>query len=199
MIRLAVVLLWLFPAALWAEIFPALHDVTRVASDDVLNIREQPSADARVIGTLAPDATGVEVVAVQDGWAVVNTAEGAGFASMQFLKRADDLDWSLLKSPLVCQGTEPFWSLQIDPANWAARFRAPDDPTARALPVTTTWPALTASGAAAVELPEGVLVLTPAECSDGMSDRRFGIATDLFLTVSGRGGRLSGCCRLGLP
>lgn len=198
MIRVFLLLL-AFTLPLRAEVYPALHDVTGVAADDVLNIREQPSADARVIGTLAPDAAGVEVVAVQDGWAVVNTAEGTGFASMQFLKRADDLDWNLLKSPLVCLGTEPFWSLQIDPANWAARFRAPDDPTARALPITTTWPALISSGAAAVELPEGVLVLTPAECSDGMSDRRFGIASDLFLTVSGRGGRLSGCCRLGLP
>lgn len=195
MIRVCLLLLAL-AHPLRAEVFPAWYDVTGVAADDVLNIRAAPDAGSEVIGTLAPDANGVEVVAVQGGWAVVNTDEGAGFASMQFLRRASGLDWNLLKSPLACQGTEPFWSLQIDPANWAARFQAPEDQTARALPITTTWPGLPWAEAAAVELSEGVLVLTPAECSDGMSDRHFGIATDLFATETGKGGRLSGCCRL---
>ncbi|MEO1155590.1 MAG: SH3 domain-containing protein, partial [Pseudomonadota bacterium] len=53
--------------ALWpvwgaAQGYPALFDVTGVASDDVLNIRSAPSATAEIIGTLAHNETGVEVV-----------------------------------------------------------------------------------------------------------------------------------------
>jgi len=41
------------------SIDPALWRVTNVASDDVLNVRIQPSARASRVGKLAPDATGV--------------------------------------------------------------------------------------------------------------------------------------------
>ena len=76
--RLAVLMLAFFPLAALAEVYPALHDVTGVASDDVLNIRESPDAGSAIVGSLAPDATGVEVVAVTGGWAVVNTSEASG-------------------------------------------------------------------------------------------------------------------------
>jgi uncharacterized membrane protein len=197
MIRAALILLWL-TAPLRADVYPALHEVTGVAADDVLNIREAPDASAAMIGTLAPDATGVEVVAVQDGWAVVNTGEGTGYAALRFLARADAPDWPTLEVPLTCLGTEPFWSLQIDPAQSETRFQTPEDEEPLVAPITSTWPGLPWSQAAAVALPDGLAVLTPAACSDGMSDQSFGIAADLFLTGPDRT-RLSGCCRLGLP
>jgi uncharacterized membrane protein len=195
MIRLLALILALIPMALRAEVFPALHDVTGVAADDVLNIRAAASADAPVIGTIAPDATGVEVVAVRDGWAVVNTGEGSGYAALRFLSRADDPDWPTLEVPLTCLGTEPFWSLQIDPGLAETRFQTPEDEAPLSAPITRSWPGLPWSQAAAVALPEGIAVLTPAECSDGMSEQSFGIAADLFLAGAERS-RLSGCCRL---
>lgn len=56
-------LLMASPAAATQEyMLPTLFDVQDVAAGDVLNIREAPNAKAAIIGTLAPDATGVEVV-----------------------------------------------------------------------------------------------------------------------------------------
>lgn len=198
MIRLAVALLWLLPAALRAEVYPAPHDVTGVAADDVLNIRALPDAGSAVIGTLAPDATGVEVLYETEGWGLVNTGEGNGFVAMRFLSRAEGPDWNALETPLTCLGTEPFWSLRIDPAKGETRLQTPVDEAPRIAPITASWPALPWSQTAALTLPEGIAVLAPAACSDGMSDQAYGIAADLFLTGPDPA-RLSGCCRLGLP
>ena len=90
MIR-ALLLLFLLagPAAATQDQWPALFDVSGVAPDDVLNIRAAPSASAEIIGTLAPDAAGVEVVRPDSrhGWGLVNTGEGSGWASLAFLVR----------------------------------------------------------------------------------------------------------------
>jgi uncharacterized membrane protein len=197
-IRWVALVLWLCPVTALADIYPALHEVTGVATDDVLNIRQAPLADAPVIGTLAPDATGVEVVLVEDGWALVNTGEASGYATLRFLARTSAPDWPTLQAPLICLGTEPFWSLQIDPALGETRFQTPEDTAPRAAPISTSWPGLPWSQVAAVALPDGIAVFTPAECSDGMSEQSYGIAADLFLDGPDRT-RLSGCCRLTQP
>lgn len=198
MIRLAALAIWLAALPLQADVYPALHEVTGVAADDVLNIRVAPDAGSAIIGTLAPDATGVEVVGVQGDWSVVNTDEGSGFAATRYLTRSDGPDWTALQSPLTCIGTEPFWSLQIDPDAGETRFQTPEDEAPHIAPVATVWPGQPWSATAAVALPDGLAVLTPAECSDGMSDRSYGIAADLFLSGP-KTSRLSGCCRLTQP
>ena len=198
MIRLVLLCLSLMTAPLRAEVYPALHDVTGVAVDDVLNIRAAPDAAAEVIGTLAPDATGVEVLAEAEGWGLVNAGERSGYVAMRFLTRIGGPDWNALQTRLSCLGTEPFWSLQIDPARNETRFQTPEDEAARIAPISNAWPGQSWSPAAAVALPDGLAVLAPAECSDGMSDQSYGIAADLFLAGPDRP-RLSGCCRLGQP
>lgn len=198
MIRIAAVLIWLFALPLQAEVYPALHDVTGVSADDVLNIRAAPDAGAGIVGTLAPDATGVEVVSVTGGWALVNMDETSGYVAMRFLSRTNAADWNRLEVPLTCLGTEPFWSLQIDPPAGETRFQTPEDAGPRVAAMAVRWPGLPSSPSAAVALPDGIAVLTPAECSDGMSDRTYGISLDIFRNGSD-GQRLSGCCRLGLP
>jgi uncharacterized membrane protein len=198
MIRFASLLLWLAALPLQAEVFPALHEVVGVAADDVLNIREAPSATAPIIGALPPDATGVEVVAIEGSWAVLNAGEGSGYAALRYLARETGPDWNALQTPLTCLGTEPFWSLQIDPPAGETRFQTPEDEAAQIAPISASWPALPWAQSAAVALPDGLAVLTPAECSDGMSDQSYGIAADLFLTGTDRM-RLSGCCRIGQP
>jgi uncharacterized membrane protein len=197
LIRLALILLWL-GAPLRADIYPALHDVTGVAADDVLNLHETPDASAPVIGTLAPDAMGVEVILVENGWALVNAEERAGYAELRYLARQPGADWNALGAPLACLGTEPFWSLQIDPAAGQTRFQTPEDPAPRISPIGRSWPGLPWTQVAAVELPDGLAVLMPADCSDGMSEQSYGIAVDIFLHLDGAP-RLSGCCRLGPP
>lgn len=191
-------MVWLAALPLHAEVFPALHRVAGVATDDVLNIRAAPDAGSAIIGALSPDATAVEVIAVEDGWALVNTEDGSGYAAIRFLKRMDEPDWNSLQTPLTCLGTEPFWSLVLDPATDTAKLVASDDQNGYSLQIEQSWPGNLWAPAAALSLPQGTVVFHPAECSDGMSERSYGIAVDLFLTQPEKQ-RLSGCCRLGLP
>lgn len=191
-------MVWLAALPLHAEVFPALHRVAGVATDDVLNIRAAPDAGSAIIGALSPDATAVEVIAVEDGWALVNTKDGSGYAAIRFLKRMDEPDWNSLQTPLTCLGTEPFWSLVLDPATDTAKLVASDDQNGYSLQIEQSWPGNLWAPAAALSLPQGTVVFHPAECSDGMSERSYGIAVDLFLTQPEKQ-RLSGCCRLGLP
>jgi uncharacterized membrane protein len=181
-----------------AQDYPAFHAVVGVALDDVLNIRAQPDANAPIIGEIPPDAMGVEVVAVSDGWAVVNTPDVTGYVALRFLEREEGPPWNALELPLTCLGTEPFWSLALDPVAGTAKFSTPEDAEAHNLTLGQTWPGAPWAPSAAVSLPDGMAVFSPAECSDGMSERSYGIAADLFLTGPDRQ-RLSGCCLLDLP
>ena len=189
---------WLLAGAAGAQDLPALHHVTGVAAGDVLNLRERPDATAPVVGTLSPDATGVEVVALDGGWSLVNTSETAGYAASRFLTRDAGPGWNTLQQPLHCLGTEPFWNLAISPQTGTAWLSTPEDPDPEALAIGPLWPALPWSPVAAFAVPDGMVMLSPADCSDGMSDRRYGIAADLFLSRPGSP-RYSGCCGLSLP
>lgn len=195
MIRAVLFLFSLIAAPLWAEGLPALYSVTGVASDDVLNLRESPDSSAAIVGKLAPDASGVEVVAFADEWAVINVDGVAAYAASRFLTREDGPDWATLQRPILCSGTEPFWSLALDPSAGSAGFSTPEYPEPRSIPIDDTWPGNDWTTSAAVSLPVGLAVLRRAECSDGMSDQQFGIAVDLFLNDAD-GLRLAGCCTL---
>lgn len=197
MIRIAMLLLCL-ALPLQAEEFPAAYAVTGVASDDVLNIRTAPDAAAPIIGALAPDTSFVEVIAVTNGWALVNTDGQSGYASLRFLKREPGPEWSALETPLTCLGTEPFWSLKIDPGAGTTTYQTPEMPKPLTSAMTGRWPAASWDRTAAVGLADGLAVMTGAECSDGMSDRAYGIAVDLFRMGPDGGSRLRGCCLLGL-
>ncbi|MCB6178057.1 SH3 domain-containing protein [Rhodobacter sp. Har01] len=182
------------PATGLAEDLPALFDVTGVARGDVLNIRAQPSARAPVVDTLPPDARGIEVVAQIGAWGAVNTGEGTGYASMTYLKPAPGPGWASLEVPLRCVGTEPFWGLDYAPEDQVLTLSLPDEGE-REMPVTATWPALPWSPLVGLGMAEGTAVLRPEECSDGMSDRTFGLALDLFLTGAAPM-HFAGCCSL---
>lgn len=197
MIRLLILMLAL-ASPLRAEDLPAFHAVTGVAANDVLNIRERPDAGSPVLGTLAPDATGVEVIATSGSWALVNAGEGSGYAALRYLAREPGPGWDTLQAPLTCFGTEPFWSLEIDPQAGETRYRTPESEDPGVAPLATAWPGLPWAPSAAVGLEEGLAVMQPRQCSDGMSDRRYGIAVDIFRNDSGGAERLSGCCSLGL-
>jgi uncharacterized membrane protein len=197
MIRAAFLLLTLIGAPLRAQEYPAMFAVAGVAADDVLNIRERPDAGAPIIGTLGPDATEVEVLSIADGWAVVNAPELTGYVAARFLDREDGPEWNALETPLTCLGTEPFWSLSIDPEARTTSWRVPESETPDDAAIGQIWPGTPWARAAALSLSDGLAVLQPAECSDGMSDRTYGISVDIFLQ-GGDQTRYSGCCLLGL-
>ncbi|SDG71723.1 COG3650 family protein [Alloyangia pacifica] len=186
-------------SAATAQHLPAFHAVSGVAADDVLNIRAAPEAGADLLGTLAPDASGVEVSALNAAgtWGRIVTGEGVGWVSMAFL--VPEAKGSLPQvEGLRCFGTEPFWSYEVRQGELAT-WNTPDSPeeTLQAGPFETAggrlWPYSAVAGADHLQ---AVLVASPeAQCSDGMSDRLYGLSATLVLT--GRiSGTLSGCCEL---
>ena len=182
------------------DTLPALHDVSGVASDDRLNIRTGPGVDAAVIGRLDHDAAGVEVTALADNrrWGRINTGEGAGWVALRYLARQDERSWRDGEWPLRCFGTEPFWSMPLFLPSHRIEFHEPGDggfelvADAGALPTTAFPPTLAVPFSG---MREGMVVIreNPA-CSDGMSDRLYGLEAQVYWRGDTRG--LSGCCTL---
>lgn len=193
MIRLLLIL-WLLPAAALAQSFPALHHVTGVASDDVLNIRAAPSAGAARIGAFEPGARDIEVIRTQGGWGLVNAGEGAGWVSMRFLRRQEAGDYALARR-IACSGTEPFWSLAIDQGH-SVRFSTMEG-GAQSHPAGLLQRSANRSDRFALRAGPLVAVIARGACSDGMSDRAYGLSVDLL--TDGQAPLRSGCCSLVTP
>ncbi|MBV0891153.1 SH3 domain-containing protein [Paracoccus sp. Z118] len=201
-ILLTLALAFATPALATQEyILPTLFDVTGVAASDVLNIRERPDASSPVIGELAPDARGVEVVAERSGWAQVNAGERSGWVSARYLMyRTDVWEPGALPPNLRCIGTEPFWGLTQEAGGMV--FSTPDGGE-RAMELRTVMDdghfRSPVRGLIAGDS-QGRLtaVIRPEQCSDGMSDRRYGLSGTLILDGSGQSSRMfSGCCLIG--
>ncbi|WP_226624830.1 COG3650 family protein [Alloyangia pacifica] len=182
-----------------AQDLPAFYAVSGVAADDVLNIRAAPDPEATRLGSLTPSARGVEVSALNDDgtWGRIPMGEGVGWVSMAYLAPEDNGGLPQVEG-LRCFGTEPFWSYEVRQGE-AATVTTPDDPEEVLLAggfetaSGQRWPFSSVAGADHLQ---AVLVASPeAQCSDGMSDRLYGLSATLVLT--GRISRtLSGCCEL---
>jgi len=198
--RLAALCLALFlPAALTAQGYPALHDVSGVSENDILYIRDEPSTRGSVIGAFEHDQTGIEVIREEDGWGMVNSEEGVGWASLDFLERVPER----ADFPAVCFGTEPFWNLSRkqytgSPERWLV-FEPMDGETSNFLAKSNDGE-LGAPGGMALygkNASEFLVFLARREsCNDGMSDRQFGISADIVIGNEESLGRVSGCCSL---
>ena len=182
-----------------AQQLPAYYDVTGVAANDVLNIRSSPDAKAPVLATLPPDGRDIEVVGLgSDGkWGLVNAGETAGYVAMRFLTPQDLPDWAMMGGKLRCGGTEPFWDTKFDPDHNEFVFSEMGE-AETVLPVAQIT---RSAGRADVvglafrgDMPS-YAVLKATACSDGMSDRAYGISIDLFIGA-GVGAGYSGCCSL---
>lgn len=181
---------------------PALFDVTDVASDDTLNIRQTPSGKAAKIGALSPFARNIEVTAVNDSgtWGRINHAEGNGWVSLRYLRRQHDIAWRDAPHGLSCFGTEPFWAADLTADRQSFRFQFFDDPV---LDMAVDWRASPENRGAGVfgfaashYEATAFATLRRATCSDGMSDRLYGLGTDVFITQYGQTRAYQGCCSL---
>ncbi len=181
-------------------VLPTLFDVTGVAADDVLNIRARPDADAPVIGTLTPTATGIEVVAEQDGWAQINAHEHAGWVNATYLAyRTDVWEPGALPPSLSCSGTEPFWNLRQ--ANGGVVFSTPEGQRPMIRRSVLDSPGFRSTDRALIAADDKgrlTAVIRPAQCSDGMSGRAYGLGATLIFDGSGQASQMYlGCCRVG--
>ena len=193
-------LLWLALAAqVQASDLPAQYRVSGVAAGDQLNIREGPGVGFAVIGGLAPTARQIEVVALSpDGrWGLLNSGERSGWAAMRFLAREAGEGWQSGTRPLACFGTEPFWRVNLFLPTHRAEVFFPGEGGFELVLDTAPLPATAFPPTLAIPFSgarEGVAVLRGALCSDGMSDRSFGIEAQLYWRGDARA--LSGCCML---
>lgn len=178
------------------------YQVVEVAADDQLNVREQPGVEGEVLGWLAFDDEDVVVtgavmdIAGSQWWELVfdGTDGTRGWVNGRFLAPVDEAP-PASGYPLLCGGTEPFWSLELE--DMEARYRAIDEDAL----AMTAGPWRMASGAVgrfAVELehdgqPGYAGVWRERDfCSDGMSDIRYPFGT----IVARPGGEVvAGCCR----
>lgn len=183
-----------------AQDFPALFSVTGVASNDVLNIRTEPSAQAPIVGSFFPHQTGIEVVGLSEDrrWGLVRTNEGVGWSFMRYLRQERPDSWQRGQQQLTCYGTEPFWDLTLFLPSNRAEF---EDLATGGFELRTNAPnmnftrhpatmAMSFDGAR-----RGFAVIRQGVCSDGMSDRLFGLEVQVYWRDQPEG--LSGCCSLG--
>jgi uncharacterized membrane protein len=198
MIRLLALCLVLWSGTASAQVLPALFDVTGVDAGDVLHIRALPDANSAPIGSYGPDATGVEVVDMSDDglWGAVAINGEPGWVSMRFLQ-AQRIEPGSFPTPQRCIGTEPFWDLAFSDAG--ATLRGPDMGPLDGLPLTidrkvetdSVYVALLADASG-----QRTLVLSRELCSDGMSDRSYGIGAAILSDVGSERDLLVGCCTL---
>ena len=190
------------PASATQEyILPTLFDVTGVAADDVLNIRSAPDASSAIIGTLSSNARDIEVVGLDKTgrWAQVNTQERSGWAALRFLAYQVDV-WPHMDLPesLQCFGTEPFWSFR--PAEDNIEFSTPEarESSLRIEHVLSTgvFRDPRRSFSAKIENRSLTAVIVPIACSDGMSDRAYGLDVTVILQENGEPRMLTGCCSI---
>ncbi len=208
MIRtIAVILVLATPAMATQDGWPALYDVSGVAADDVLNLRAGPSVSEDIIGTLSADTTDVEVVRPNDAgtWGLVNSGEGSGWVSLAFMARQGGQWHGQMPNVTQCFGTEPFWSLKQDGATIA--LSTPSEATRSGL-ISGRFRSQTRVDRFAFQgsfFPSDagerdvLLSLRTEACSDGMSDRAYGISVDMFLSGSDdpeANGLYSGCCTI---
>jgi uncharacterized membrane protein len=183
---------------------PSYWRVTGVASDDTLNVRADPTASAADIGDLPHDAAGIEVGAVDatGKWGRIPWQEGDGWIAMRFLTEDPQpmIPDTGLPQGLLCQGTEPFWSVRL--SGGGASFSDIDGGSEGLSLIKTfspeargPFPAMLSHRSATAA---SIAVIEPAECSDGMSDITYPWRV-LFLISSAAGDRLlDGCCQLPL-
>lgn len=184
------------------ETLPALFDVAGVAENDVLNVREAPEAAAESIGELASDQRDIEVVAAsQDGaWGRINLRERSGWVAMRYLKRQERTEDGV-PDTLSCSGTEPFWSLSAGVKNPSFSLVGEEELSFKALPPLHPMNMPEPNWILRGEDESGASTLTaiirPLSCSDGMSDRAYGLDATLVIDQGGEDARaFTGCCSL---
>lgn len=190
----------ILPTGLWAQSLPALYDVADVLVGDVLNIRKSPTTTASIIGGLAYDETGVEVVAINEegDWGLINAGETAGWVSLRYLQRQPGQDDDGLPRPLACAGTEPFWSFNLGDGTSAEITWFDEEPVTFESVFVIESSNRTDRYAIFADGGDKVLtsVLGRARCSDGMSDKVYGLGIDILLTDESDVRFFSGCCAI---
>ena len=191
-VLIGVIFFALYGLALNAQTLPTLYEVEGVPSGEFLNVREGPSVNADIVEVVS-NSDRVEVLWEQGNWGFIGLGETSGWVSMSFLTAIPQVE-NETRLPLICFGTEPFWSIAVN--HDTASYTTPEFP-ARPLIVQGNSPA--SNGLTFLFSDEDkslthVLVARANTCSDGMSDRIFGISAFMHMQTDEGNFVHHGCC-----
>lgn len=192
----AIIVLLLSPSA---HAGPAYYAVTGVAPDDTLNVRMAPNGRAEIIGTLAYNASPIEIIRIENGWGMFPAGEVSGWVSMSFLRPIDQpmIGDTRVPDGVRCIGTEPFWSVTFNADRATASHQNWDGD--RSYRLSGAAGSENGSWVSALILDDGVAFITPGQCTDGMSDAEYGWEGFFVLAGPNRPSVLNGCCALQAP
>jgi len=179
---------------------PTYFEVSGVAPDDVLNVRARPTTSAEIVGELAPGARPVEVLRMQDGWAMVSSADGTGWAYAGFLEPIEmaTVGGTAMPASMSCGGTEPFWGLEFgtDSVTYSAVDSDERDMSVVEAGGMSGMQPVVHYLIAAGETGGMTAIVNNQMCSDGMSSRTYPRRIDMVLSGPGGNTGLTGCCHV---
>lgn len=112
-------LLLVFGTASFAEAIPPVRNVfyrvVGVASNDVLNIRAQPTSRSEIIGVFNHNHPLFEVTGSDGRWVRVNLGEYSGWVHSGYIQPVNvpTFPQTNLPNDLKCYGEEPFWTITL--------------------------------------------------------------------------------------
>lgn len=199
-----------FTAVIWgqcsaAQELPELFALTGLADGDVMHLRAAPDPAARLIGSLTPYTKQVEVIERGgDGgkWALVSTgSEQWGWLYFDDylvpVPTPEDIKTDFDR-PLWCSGSEPFWTLIVDPITGVTW----DSHGADAVRLDMVYAGRAANGrsnqmmTAASSNFELTVALQQQQCWDGMGEGLFGFKAQILENRANIYSFQSGCCSL---
>jgi uncharacterized membrane protein len=204
---LAAACILLLKVSAQAETSPPAPDkryrVTGVAAGDTLNVREQAGSDNSSLGQIAPDTDGIMVSGVWQKagkdiwWELIASPTNpiGGWVNSRFLtvaaaKVASNSEHGY---PLICRGSEPFWSVDI--AGTKAVFSLAGEPQKNwtasdwiAPQGSTYWKFVVPLNA---EGGRGYAAVSKDETCSDEADRKFPYS---ILLIDPAGDVFTGCC-----
>lgn len=170
----------------------AMLVVFGVDANDVLNVRAEPDADAALLGTLMPNASGINVIAQSTDtldWILIESNGLQGWVNASYLGYANS--YEPLPIRLHCSGTEPFWGLELSYSRADVRFAFSEEEFSTGFSPPTS-PANRANLwlRSRFDSENEFLLLEAEACSDGMSERSYRYS----LLARLEGNLLAGCC-----
>lgn len=158
---------------------------------------QRPRCQSNIVGAISPYGLNIEIFETtpDEKWGKVGIPEGNGWVAMRYLEETPPAEPYLVPRPLSCFGTEPFWSLSLYP-----RGAEYDSPETGIVPMKLLAEDVS-ERVYFMRLEEGptlnrTLIVKRQLCGDGMSDRKFGFTTLMFLVAPEGNDTFTGCCSL---
>lgn len=173
-------------------------EVTGVALDDTLNLRQLSSSKSETVFMLPPNANGLLKLNEANGWVQLSYKAHTGWAFGKYLKSSSAPNVKNdLNTELFCIGTEPHWILKTD--NHHITYKKYDDEVQyvfnsafeKSSVKTGSW-SFSAVKQGDFDTAINVVIKHDDQCSDEMSDNKYSYS----ISVQDKEmGMLNGCCK----